>query len=540
MLEKKYLNIAMLLFLLSFTFISCEKDKEDPRVETTEMTLQDDLSYMAKATVYNKGDYPILDYGFECSYGSYNTFKKSLGKHLSGDSFSCKLEINDYYSEFFYARAYITNEKGTVYGKQLRSIIPKPSISNIIPSHAEAGDTIKITGSNFSTSSTVAFNSYSARILSITKSEITVIVPTDLYSDYYNSNVSITISYNGQSTTLSSVFALDPTVTSFSPQNGTWSTGITIYGRNLYGSSIYFDNIYITDSYNSSNLNVYIPNSFAKKQFKIYVVKQGMKKEVPGGYFTMNNLSANFASLSCYLPGTTLSIQTTNANPSYNTNFLLLGSTKILNSNYSGSNIQFILPQQMAEGEYSCKLSNCIDTILLAPKVKIVKPKITDISSTTGFPGTNLTIQGSYFVNSGVTPYIYFDPLSAYGTITSYDSTNINVKVPWIAPGAYSIRASFGSLIVNSSQQFTVLEPTISSITPSSGAAGISAIISGQGFGTSSYITVFFGNLSASAISQTDTQINVKVPTGITSGTWLVKVRINGYDLSNTTTFVVP
>jgi len=551
MLKKEYIGLAILFLSLSLIVASCDEEKDDPRVETTVIELQGDLTYNLKATILSKGDYPILDYGFEYAYGDlyYNRYgtpyKKSLGKVISGDTFSSNLKV-DYTNNVNHlsVRAYVTNRRGTAYGNALICELPKALLSSITPNTAEVGDTVVISGENFITDLSlirVSFNSYTARVLSATISEIRVIVPLDLTVDSNSSNVTIYVNVGSQYLILNSAFTVAPTLTSFSPQTGTWNNSIIIYGKNLIETSVYFDNTLISNnSYNSNSYSVSIPTSFAKKRFKVYVQKKGVKKEVPGGYFIMNKITANFTPQATYLPGTTISFQTTNANPSYNTNFLLLGTTKILNSNYSGSSIQFVIPQQVAEGEYNCKLSNYIDTILLAPKVKIVKPHITGLSSTSGFPATSLTIQGNYFLNTGIAPSIYFDPTSVNGTITSYDSTKINVKVPWITPGIYSIKALFGSLIVNSSQQFTILEPTISSITPSSGAAGTSVIINGEGFGASYIATVYFGNFSSIAVSQTDTQINVKVPTSITSGTWLVKVRINGYELSNTTSFVVP
>jgi hypothetical protein len=254
----------------------------------------------------------------------------------------------------------------------------------------------------------------------------------------------------------------------------------------------------------------------------------------------MNKISTSFTPQSNYLPGSTINMVVQNANPTYSSNFILLGSTQIYNTNYSNSNLQFLIPTQISEGEYSCKLSNYFDTIPIVQKLKIIKPKITDITSTSGLPGSSLTINGKYFLNSGITPIIYLDQSTIYGAITSYDSTKINIKIPWIEPKTYSLKVGFGSLQIAAPQQFTVLEPTITSIAPSTGVAGNSVIINGQGFGTSNYITVYFGNLSSTPISQTNTQINVKVPTGITSGAWLVKVLINNYYLTSTATFIVP
>jgi hypothetical protein len=77
-------------------------------------------------------------------------------------------------------------------------------------------------------------------------------------------------------------------------------------------------------------------------------------------------------------------------------------------------------------------------------------------------------------------------------------------------------------------------------LSPSSGAAGSAVIINGAGFSTDYSISVYFGSLNATIMSSTSTKINVIVPTEITSGKWLVKVLINGYQVPSTAEFTVP
>lgn len=555
MSKKVNFILIILFFIIQIAFVSCKDENDDPQVETTDMILQQDLTYYLKAKVLSKGDYPILDYGFEYSYGSSISGeiqsyanKKSLGKIINSDTFSYKLvtdySYNSYYTTYCKIRAYITNEKGTVYGKTLTGELPKTSISSISPNYAKVGDTIAVNGANFGSnlsSASVKFNSTSATITSITNSKITVIVPSGISTDYYSQYITMNVTVGTQSVSLSNSFTLAPNAISFTPNSGTWNTYITITGSGLYGTSVYFDDLLVSSSNSNSNsIQVSVPSTIAKKRFSIYISKQGIKKQVPGGYFTMNKISESFTPLPNYIPGSTISFSAVNTNPSNSNNFILLGTTKIINYSYSNSPMQFIIPTQTAEGEYDCWLSNSLDTIPITKKIKIVKPKITGLSSTSGLPGSSVIIQGKYFLNSNISPSIYFDELSTYGIISSYDSTNIIIKIPWISPNTYNVKVNFGNLQITAPVKYTVTEPTISSISPASGSAGTSVIINGQGFGTSNSIYVFFGNISVASMSNTNTQINVKVPTGITSGTWLVKVRINNYDLSTTTTFVVP
>jgi hypothetical protein len=113
------------------------------------------------------------------------------------------------------------------------------------------------------------------------------------------------------------------------------------------------------------------------------------------------------------------------------------------------------------------------------------------------------------------------------------------MKVPYVNPGPYSIKAAYSWFEVLYNGYFTVREPKVISINPSSGGAEMSVIIYGEGFGDVAATAVYFGNLQAQILSMNSTQINVKVPSQVTSGSWLVQVYINGYRLTSHATFTV-
>jgi uncharacterized protein (TIGR03437 family) len=94
---------------------------------------------------------------------------------------------------------------------------------------------------------------------------------------------------------------------------------------------------------------------------------------------------------------------------------------------------------------------------------------------------------------------------------------------------------------VNSPTDFTVLAPTLVSMSPTTGTVGTSVIISGEGFGTNTgYVSVKFGSLYATISAVNNTQINAIVPSGVSTGDWMVSVTINGYTIHNSLTFSVP
>ena len=542
-------------FVLILVLISCEKEKKDPTLETTSITAISAANYFASAKITEMGDYKILDHGFmfsigtspESGYISYNN-KVSLGSTIEHDTFSSNINTGNmqYYlsNEMkVFVKAYITNERGTVYSKAIFADILKLEAYSVTPKTAKAGDMVTITGKGFSTpvsANAVKFNNVEATIVSVTSTQMQVIVPSGIQG-YYSNAISIVVSSGGQSFQLDNGFSIAPIPVSFSPATGSWNTYVTVQGSGLYNAKLYFDDVEVSN-YNSSSdyISATVPTSLLKKKFKIFVGAGGVKTEVPGGYFTMDRLDVNSLTELNYYPGSQIYFGATGVNPSLNYNSLFLGST-IISSNNAYSNLSFTIPVSIAEGNYPVKLTNGIDTVSLGQTISIKKPIITGISPTSGYPDDVLKISGHNLFATYQNSYVYFNGISQ--SPFSADSDQISLKIPWVAPGEYTLMVYvnwLGSISLNCPQKFTVLEPKVISITPSTGVAGTSVIIKGEGFGMTNGISVYFGNLYAQVLSSTGTQINVKVPADISKGEWIVKVLINYNQLSSKTTFVVP
>lgn len=556
-MKKHILQLSIVAFSISlmivilFTFNSCEEKEKHPKVETKMITAISSSSFKVSAKVLESGEYKILDYGFIYYIGSepsntyYSTNNKiSVGKAIVTDTFETIFDIGNVYftpNQKCFVKAYITNEKGTIYGNAISKEILKLQATGIVPNVAKVGDTITVNGASFSlvpSNNTVSFNNTNAKVVSSTSGSLRVIVPSGISTYYYDSYIDIKVSSGSQYYELSNVFQLASSPTSFSPKTGNWTTAINVYGSALENSTLYFDDIQISTSSRSSNyITAYLPSTFVKKQFKIYVYSGGVKTEVPGGYFIIDNLVVNKPASLKYLPGTTISFSGNTFNSTQSFNKLYLGTTSISSRGYS--NLEFLVPSSMSAGEYPAIITNGVDSVNLPYNIAIIRPVITEISPISGYPGSNIILKGENLIIGNVQySNVYFDSKSVY--TNSGDSTSINVKVPWMSPGNYSVIAELGGLRVNSPVKFTVIEPKINSLTPATGPAGNSIVINGEGFGTNNSISVYFGNYSASIMSSTNTQINVKAPSGISSGAWMVKVYINSYELSTTGTYTVP
>ncbi len=136
---------------------------------------------------------------------------------------------------------------------------------------------------------------------------------------------------------------------------------------------------------------------------------------------------------------------------------------------------------------------------------------ITSLSPTSGTVGTTIIITGTNFIGARS---VTFGGVNAAYVVNS--STQITATVP---PGAITgqIKVDSSGNTATSVDSFTVIPspPKITSFSPSSGAIGTSAVITGASFTNASAVT--FGSVSAPFVVNSDTEIVAAVPQGATS-----------------------
>jgi hypothetical protein len=156
-------------------------------------------------------------------------------------------------------------------------------------------------------------------------------------------------------------------------------------------------------------------------------------------------------------------------------------------------------------------------------------PQITRISPTVGAIGTQITITGTGFGATSGTA-------SVNGTNATIQSWNDTQVVATVAVGATSggVQVVNGGVSSNA-VTFTILNPQIEAISPTSGAIGTQITITGTGFGSATG-TVSVNGTNATVQSWNDTQVLATVASGTTTGG--LRVIISGVS-SNAITFTV-
>jgi len=559
-MESKFNNVGRAVFshgiflFLFMIFNACEKEKENPALEATSIVAESSTSYHVEARISQKGDYKILDHGFVFGVGYTPEIdhvteanKISLGSTIEQETFSATINLENYnyysLSNMVNARAYITNERGTVYSKVISTALLRLELKEVSPQLAKVGDTITLSGENFGTPANiniVRFNSKNATVVSGTSTFLRVIVPSGI-TDYFSNSVVISVSLGQQVVQLENVFSLAASTTHFTPSSGNWYSYIVVYGSNLYNSKLYFDDIEIASPNISSNsISSNIPRNLTKSKFKIYISTNGIKSEVPGGYFTFDNFVVDPLPTLNYIPGSVLTFSSSLFNPEVGFNKLFLGSTAISSSSisYYDNKLLFVIPASLPAGNYPVMLINGADTAITGQNISIKIPTVNKMTPATGYPGTAVTFEGQYFPTGDDPAYVDFGGVTVICRLSNANKFTMNV--PWLPAGEYPVTIRFNGLSISIPEKFTVVESKVVSLNPASGAAGTSILINGEGFPDKSVITVMFGNNYAEVLSATRNQINVKVPYGLTKGNWMVKVFLYNYnELSSVPIFTV-
>jgi hypothetical protein len=150
------------------------------------------------------------------------------------------------------------------------------------------------------------------------------------------------------------------------------------------------------------------------------------------------------------------------------------------------------------------------------------RPTITALSTTSGQIADAVVIMGTNFGAMQGASTVKFNGTTA--TATSWSATSISTTVPTGATTGNIVVTVSG--VASAGTPFTVfLPPTISSLSPTSGAPGALITINGTDFqATQGASTVTFGGVAATPTTWNATQVKAPVPAGAPSGDVVVTV----------------
>jgi hypothetical protein len=554
---KKFLLIISVLLgaITALQFQSCKKDSDDnnPMIQSLEVTAPSPNRVIFKGSVISAGKSPITGYGFIYNYSptiDENTGTKvSLGtdapkgeytKEVNGLTFS---GVN--YQTVIYARAYLTNEQGTVFGKMISVNMPLISASSPSPQSGKVGDLITINGQFYITDpkqAEVSFNGIKATVTEASNTKIVAQVPAGITATH-NTQIPLQITIGGQRINTSYSFTIQANIKDYSPKSGTVGTVITFTGDNM-PNYYYADNIKVSFgqvegvfNYGSSSLQAVIPAGVTTEQVPVSVTVNGKSYALPGT-FTVTAPTITSISPTSGVAGTPFTVTGTNFPTSYGYgtySIFTMGSINPYINSISSTTISASTPTTASTGEYTFTIKIGPHTVTAPQKFTVIPFSVNNFAPRSGSAGQEVNIYGNFL--SGQYYDVAFGTVNTSGQATS--ANNLRVFVPgYIDAGKVKVTVKSNGVSVQAKDDFTVVGPSIDSFTPASGVAGSIVTIYGNGFGNNTYATsVKFGSIAATVLSVTDNSIRVTVPSNLNIGAMKISVVTNGQTVVSDSNF---
>jgi hypothetical protein len=399
------------------------------------------------------------------------------------------------------------------------TVVPIPTITNLSPTSGVINSSVTITGTNFGSTqgtSTVSFNGTAATATSWSSTSITATVPIGAT----NGNVIVAVlgvSGTGVNFTVNSL-----SISSLSPTSGTVAKEVVIngtgFGDTQGTSTVTFNGLTASPlSWSATQIFTRAPVQATTGNVIVTVAGIASNAEI----FTvipspiLNSLLPTSGG-----PGTSVTISGSNFGSTQNGSTITLAGGNVNPTSWSATSIAFTVPSGSSGtvnvwvSDFSGDQSNSLSFTII-PAVSIAS-----LSPSSGAVGDPITINGVSFGSTQGTSAVKFNGVTA--TASSWSDTAILAGVPTGAMTG-SVVVTVGSTS-SSGVQFTVAaRPTISSLSPSSGPAGISVTIAGTNFGSSQVsATVSFNGTPATPSSWGTSSIVAYVPSGATSGNVVV------------------
>jgi endoglucanase len=335
-----------------------------------------------------------------------------------------------------------------------------------------------------------------------------------------------------------------PAITSVSPTAGAPGSAVTIAGSNFGTaqgtSTVRFGTVGATvTSWSASQISVVVPANLPAGAYALVVTVNGVSSNAATFTVPVAELMPQITSLSPNQGAVDLAVNVngTSFGTSQGTSVVRFGTTVASVLLWSNVDVLIRVPN-LAPGTYpvtvtvGTRTSNVMNFTVTALGLNSITPNNAN-------PGTNVTIAGTGFGATQGTSTVRFGTTNA--TVASWSNTQIVATVPNLAQGGLGVTVVVNGVTSNS-LNFNVtsaIPPAITTLSPTSGAAGSVVTITGTNFGNSQgSSTVRFGATNALITSYSNTQIVVTVP-AIAAGLIQVNVIVNGNNMSNSVNFTV-
>ncbi|NBP68214.1 MAG: hypothetical protein EBR30_17660 [Cytophagia bacterium] len=416
---------------------------------------------------------------------------------------------------------------------------PAPTISGFTPTSGEVGASVTINGTNFSTTpanNEVKFGSVTATVTAATATSLTTTVPAGATTG----KISVTV--NDKTAISAADFTVNfaPSISNFTPTSGTAGTSVTITGLNFSTTAsqntVRFNGVQATvTAATATTLTVTVPVATSTGKISVQV---GSSTANSATDFQIIPVIASFAP-SLGNVGSNVTITGTNFSTTAANNIVKFNGTAATVSTATASSLTVVVPVGATTGKITVEVATQIATSATDYTVTLPLVIVTGFIPNQGAVGTTVNISGNNFSTNPANNIVRFNGVLA--TVTAASQSNLTVTVPsGASTGIVSVQV--GSQTANSSANFLIPAPTVSSFTPIQGGVGTVVILTGTNF--SPILTenvVRFGCAScatAEVVQASTTSLTVRVPVGAVTGGIAVVTGGNAAALTSSFTIV--
>jgi hypothetical protein len=417
------------------------------------------------------------------------------------------------------------------------TVVLGPIIRSLSPTSGSVGTVITITGSNFGAvqgTSTVTFGGIPAIPASWSNSQIVAPVPNGATS----CNLQVVVTVNGiASNNYNLCVPTGPQIGSLSPTSGPVTTSVNIFGSN-FGTTQGSSTVTLAGtsmtvvSWSGALIIATVPSGATSGL--IVVTVSGLPSN--GINFTVTGPpSITSISPTSGPVGSAITITGSNFGATQGSSTVTLAGTAMAVLSWNATGIIAQIPTTATSGNVVVTVGGVASNGVAFTLVQV--PGILALSPALGLAGTSVTISGANFGSSQGTSTVTFNGTPA-NTIQTWNATTIVASVP-SGTSTGPVVVTVGGVASNGVTFTVATPPSITSLSPTSGAISTAVTVTGTNFGaTQGTSNVTFNGVVASPTSWSITSIGVPVPSGAKSGSVVVTVSgaaSNGVNFTVTT-----
>ncbi len=306
-----------------------------------------------------------------------------------------------------------------------------PTITNFTPIVAKAGQTITITGTNFSTSTPniVTLNGNNAIVQSATSTSIVITIPTGT-----GTGSLVVTNINGAATAGSTfTYALSPPViTTFSPTTAKIGDTVTITGENFTTATpnvvTINGNSAVVQSATATTITVLVPSGTVSGIVSVTNINGTANSSVNFNYTLLPPTITGFSPAKGRA-GDLITINGTNFTTTTPNTVTINGVTAVVQS-FTSSSIVVAVPNNAGSGVISVSNSNGTATSGSSFTYLLPPPTITSFTPMRGKAGDIMFIDGTNFTSSTT---VTINAVNALVEAFSITSTRLKVTVPTLS-----------------------------------------------------------------------------------------------------------